>query len=878
MVSGSYGNWESSWADALFTDNGLGARTSTEFRILNSDGTWTIFKGTGFTWNASGDLTGGTITSMERTQYDGTLMEEISGLNMSGADFSELANMGSSSIGLATDWYWEMRLMADVSFSPTEIVLQHGTGNRTVLTGTGMDPVNGAGTVTSISYTNEDGSVVFKTVNTGGIGLFYAIKALVPLDNWPVYEELTKGDNVITAYGFDHLNLYGGAGNDTIIGSNAWFEILEGGGGDDVMTGNGGQNRYEYADATWGDDTITDFQLGIDKIDFDADTGVTQFSDLVISQNTNGDAVITVAGNPGAGSITLVGISPGSVTSSMFDFGASDTATGTSGDDALVATSSQYNTGEVYGLSGNDTLIGTTWDDEFMGGPGDDVMTGHGGSDEYKFTEGWGHDRITDFDPTHDHLLFAQLPGIDELADLVVTTTTSGILIQTPSGTDSVLLEGLTDPTVLTADNVEFHHDILGTNAAETLEGMKGGDKIQAYGGNDTVLGHNGNDRIFGGKGDDTLFGNAGEDMLHGGDGQDHLYGGIGADHLNGGGGNDVIYGGGGMDILSGNFGADILHGGYDSDTLYGGPDNDTLYGDWQNDELYGGRGQDSLWGGKGHDTLYGGNQADTLHGGSGSDKLYGSNGADTLFGDAHADELYGGNDSDVLYGGNGEDLLAGGAQADTLYGGNDNDLLGGGAGNDTLYGNAQNDELHGGLNDDVLWGGSGYDVLYGDEQNDTLHGGLDADLLYGGTGNDTLYGEEQADTLYGESGHDRLYGGAGNDMLYGGDQNDQLYGGLNNDLLDGGKGSDKLWGGGQHDTFVYRAGYYTDKIMDFQNNIDLIDLTSWGFVDATDALSHATQIGPHVKLDFSSVSGYAGDVLWVYNITASQLANDIIV
>jgi len=74
------------------------------------------------------------------------------------------------------------------------------------------------------------------------------------------------------------LNLFAGAGNDTLIGG-AGADLLYGAGGRDVLTGGAGADLFQYrstSDSTAaGTDSILDFQSGVDKIDLhfiDADT------------------------------------------------------------------------------------------------------------------------------------------------------------------------------------------------------------------------------------------------------------------------------------------------------------------------------------------------------------------------------------------------------------------------------------------------------------------------------------------------------------------------------------------------------------------------------------------------------------------------------
>jgi Ca2+-binding RTX toxin-like protein len=377
------------------------------------------------------------------------------------------------------------------------------------------------------------------------------------------------------------------------------------------------------------------------------------------------------------------------------------------------------------------------------------------------------------------------------------------------------------------------------------------------------ITGSSAHDMTFGRAGDDVLRGASGNDMLDGGDGNDEVFGGFGVDEMHGGSGDDVLHG---------NAHGDMLDGGDGNDTLNGGNGNDLIYGGAGNDQVSGANDADTIHGGSGNDTLLGQQQADTLYGDAGMDTLVGGNGNDTLHGGTHADILYGDNNVDTLHGDNGNDTLHGGAHGDMLYGGNDNDTLYGEGGDDYLDGGAQNDTLYGGYNSDTLLGGDGNDTLYGGAQNDTLQGGNDADTLYGEGGDDYLDGGAQNDALYGGYNSDTLLGGNGNDLLFGGGQADVLDGGNDSDVLDGGTGDDTLTGGAQADTFVYKLGYARDTITDFQNNIDAIDLSDFGFADSAAAMAQATQSGDNLVFNFGD-----GNVLVVENMTASLIENDLL-
>ncbi|MFK4985391.1 M10 family metallopeptidase C-terminal domain-containing protein, partial [Klebsiella pneumoniae] len=74
--------------------------------------------------------------------------------------------------------------------------------------------------------------------------------------------------------GSDHADaLFGLAGNDTLIGG-AGADVFYGGSGDDTMTGGGGPDRFVLDQQQSGNDVVTDFKLGQDRIDVSGDNVV----------------------------------------------------------------------------------------------------------------------------------------------------------------------------------------------------------------------------------------------------------------------------------------------------------------------------------------------------------------------------------------------------------------------------------------------------------------------------------------------------------------------------------------------------------------------------------------------------------------------------
>lgn len=96
---------------------------------------------------------------------------------------------------------------------------------------------------------------------------------------------------------------------------------------------------------------------------------------------------------------------------------------------------------------------------------------------------------------------------------------------------------------------------------------------------------------------------------------------------------------------------------------------------------------------------------------------------------------------------------------------------------------------------------------------------------ISGTSQDDRLQGCKDDETLRGFRGDDILQGEGGRDELIGGQGDDRLVGGSGDDTLNGGRGNDVLIGGAGRDTFVLLGGKNTDRIRDFQNGVDLLEL-----------------------------------------------------
>ncbi len=582
-------------------------------------------------------------------------------------------------------------------------------------------------------------------------------------------------------------------GDDTIIGSNAVGEYIEGRGGDDSIRGGGGEDTLYGQE---GNDTLLGGG-GSDRLE-----GGDGDDSLNPGSNSEGyDAIIAGAGNDTI-NLSNLGSSAG-VGLEHWDLDAGATITVNGATNSASVDKGVNGTTQIINISNaiNDwglDVSGTHYDDiiNITSGPNANsfiAVIGEGGNDTFNINAGASHVRL-------DYRRSDVFNGVD-------VNLSTGIAANDGYGGED------------TINGVENLTSLRTTMLDDSVIGSAGDDQIILMAGNDTADGGDGIDLIrydrtgveavnvnlntgtatgtWRGEAFNHQLSNFEEirgsrdfgDTLTGKDGQ--------ANEIDGQGGKDTIQGG--------ENGNDSLHGGDGNDSLTGLSGDDFLTGDGGKDVLRGDEGRDTLIGGLGGDTLLGGDQADSLVGDDGRDELFAGEGADTL---------EGGDGNDTLGGSGGNDRIFGQLGNDIGYGGQGNDIMDGGEGNDQFFAGKGNDTVYGRLGDDVLGGAAGDDQIFGEDGNDTIFGGKGEDVLGGGSGNDSLAGGADNDTLF---------GGADNDVLRGGGGNDSLSAGTGTDTLDGGTGNDTLRGGSDDDTFVFSNG--VDQVVDFGAG-DRIDLS----------------------------------------------------
>jgi Ca2+-binding RTX toxin-like protein len=168
----------------------------------------------------------------------------------------------------------------------------------------------------------------------------------------------------------------------------------------------------------------------------------------------------------------------------------------------VVDGTSDGQSGDVRGGSGNDTIGGGAADDKFYGGDDNDLLVGYAGRDQLFGEDG-------------DDIFWAG-DGNDKIWGGV--------------GNDTIWGEGNNDK-------------IYGGDGDDLIYGGTGNDVIEGADGFDRIAGDAGNNRISGGAGRDWIDSGSGRDTMTGGDGADsfHFRGNTGRDVITDFGGEDEI-------------------------------------------------------------------------------------------------------------------------------------------------------------------------------------------------------------------------------------------------------------------------------------------------------------------------------------------------
>jgi Ca2+-binding RTX toxin-like protein len=378
------------------------------------------------------------------------------------------------------------------------------------------------------------------------------------------------GNDTLLASG-NNDTLDGGAGNDVLKAVNEFYAIAStgttfiGGTGNDTIAGTYYNNTYvfnlgdgqdtvtNYTNTTSGFADVLKFGVGIAA----ADVAPVRVGEDLVFRLANGTDQITVknwfTNNQKMYQIEQVKFADGTMwtnsqinTRALEVFGTSgnDTLTGVSafadvlrggdGNDTLLAAG---NNDTLDGGAGNDVLrsanefyaiasTGTT----FIGGTGNDTITGTYYNNTYVFNLGDGQDTVTNYTNTTSGFADVLKFGVGiAAADVAPVRVGEDLVFKLANGTDQVTVKSwfsnsqnqyqieqvkFADGTMWTNTQVNSAMSVLtGTATADSLNGLANRyNMMSGLAGNDVMTGANYADRLDGGAGNDTLAGQSGND------------------------------------------------------------------------------------------------------------------------------------------------------------------------------------------------------------------------------------------------------------------------------------------------------------------------------------------------------------------------------
>jgi len=730
----------------------------------------------------------------------------------------------------------------------------------------------------------------------------------------------TGGNDVITlneANGaLPAANLFGGAGNDTLIGGSG-ADMLFGQNGNDTLLGKGGNDLLFGGD---GNDTLTGGdgddqmfgQAGNDRMIWNPgdDSDLMEGGDGIDTAEVNGgngSEVFTITANGARVRLDRVDPAPfnldiGTTENLVINAnGGDDVITAGNGLSALISLT-------IDGGAGNDTITGGDGNDMLLGGDGNDVITGGrgndaaqlgAGDDTFVWNPGDGSDTV-EGEAGSDTLLFnganiaekidisANGPRVRFTRDVAgITTDVNGIETihfnalggadnitvgdLTGTGVTQVELELGSTPSSSTGDGVADLVTVNATNGNNAINVTASGSTVSVTGLQEVVTINNADatDQL-------TIMGLGGNDTIN----ASTLVASVMSLTIDGGTGNDTITGSQGNDMLLGGDGKDMVIGGRGNDVALLGAGNDTFV--WNP-----GDGSDTVEGQTGTDTLVfnGSNISEEMDISANGERVrlfrdVGSvtmdlNGVETLNVAAvgGADHIF---VNDLT--GTGVtrvdiDLAAtpggtlGDGQADVVTvsatNGNDNaiTIASSAGGTLTVHGLAEDVVIHHAeANDQLIINGLGGDDV------------IDASQVAAGQTQLTINGGEGTDLILGSAGADVIVGGRGNDTALMGEGNDTF-------IWNPGDGSDTVEGQAGVDMLLFNGANIAENIaisangdralftrdvatitMDM-NDVETIDFNAFGGTDivTVNDLSHTDVDLVNIDLA-ATIGGTAGD------------------
>lgn len=594
-------------------------------------------------------------------------------------------------------------------------------------------------------------------------------------------------DILLGGAGSDYLD--GGAGNDSLSGG-ADGDTLVGGTGSDNMEGGDGDDVY-YVDSA-GDKVIEAAGKGYDTV-------YTTLSAYSLAANVE-DVFVSATANSilwANGQSNHIYMNKGN--DLAYGGTGNDIIFGGEGNDQLYGGADND---IIYGGGGNDSLYGGSGDDTYMldnwaQNKGDQIVEAAGAGYDTLITQGIGYLGASGaVGEVHYTTLADNVEAIIGSGAFSFRFTGNASDNKITGGARADTLDGGQGADTLSGGGGDDTYVIDNTGDVITGEaaGKVGYDKASVIGAGTWTIA-TGIEKVEIGTGTTHIIGNAEDNVVLGTAAAETIEGGAGNDFLQGSGGADLLIGGEGNDILQSAAAAE------GSATMEGGLGDDIFYVTTAGDTVTeaAGEGYDKAFVGTNWvmsanleaasvSSVTGvqitGNLSDnTMQGATGDDTLIGLGGKDTLAGGAGTDQLFGGVGDDLLDGGTGNDALQGGYGNDIYIVDSSSDTVteAASAGFDTVIAGT---DFQLGANIEVL-------NLTGFAQSGT--GNALNNLITGTILGNTLNGMLGADTLVGGGGADQLTGGAGSDVFVFAFGDSGTADGMRDQILDFTSGKDRI-------------------------------------------------------------------------------------
>ena len=727
-------------------------------------------------------------------------------------------------LGTATDTYGNNETLSgieDIAGSDNDDTLVGDDGDNFFRGFDGSDSYDGGGgTFDQVSYDGE----------TGGSG------AYVDLGSVDGNGFASGTDTYGNAESFKNIEvLRGSQSGDHFIG-DAGSNTFRGMAGNDTLNGGGGFDSVRYdRDASGGgtNGVTVNLALGTATDGFgDTDTLISiesvrgsQYGDTLIGDDQDNEFV-GLGGNDfidGGDGSDRVGYWPAESgilvdmkreSEQVVDdgFGGTDTLAsiegivGSTHDDTIVGNwSDNWYDGHdgndrLIGGAGNEWLYGGDGNDKIDGGIGHDYMIGGAGADTFYLAPGTGQDEIEDFNFANGDRIDIQAYGYTSVADIAAN---GGSIV---SGADTVIAFGSGEQVTLRNLDISTLAD---ANDAFIFSGSP-----------NVVQGTNDDDLLFGTSGNDLYL-----PMDATPEGGDEIYASLGSDQIDFAGSIDGFYGMSywtlgdytDLTVTIGATSGTIVKGSYGMDAL---SNLNLINGDVGGLGIFAGYGGDDRYvldtSGVGWIEIAVGGGNDTMDiSGSGEIRVT-LNGYDGVTVDANLA-------TDTVQEVGGTSTLDITGFVDQWRGTNSDDSFVGTGGNEHFITDR---------GDDTVDGGGGFDTLRYDR-----NGVTNLSVVYSTQGAATVSGiwDGQAftDTLTnieavrgGRVGTTEFIGSVGEERF-------DARGGFN--YFEGSGGADTLSAGGDGNLFSFGPGSGIDEVNDFVVGRDKIDVSGYGFTDASD-------------------------------------------